>query len=182
MSSTTTKVVAIFIAAIILLALIIWGVVAMRAANRNGEANGMASSTVVMTGSDATSTTVTTGTHTAPATTAVTPTQTTTTGGATSGSVSVDSQAVGKIVTVNTSGISQPMWIVVYDTANGKAGNTLGAAMVFNGQTTVTVPLLRSTTAGKTYMVGLSTTNNGSHTYTRATTHAVGTMSSFTAQ
>ncbi|MDB5224653.1 MAG: hypothetical protein JWO43_275 [Candidatus Adlerbacteria bacterium] len=178
MSTTTTKVVAIFIGLVILLALIIWAVVAMRAAN-NGSTSATGSSTVVMTGGETSTTTTASGTGTAGG---VTLPATGTEPSATSGDLVVGNQPAGNSVKVSGLTVSTPTWVVVYDENNGKPGNVIGAAMVFSGQSSVSVSLLRKTVSGHTYMVGLSSTNNGSHTYSKSTTKPLNVWSSFTAQ
>ena len=47
-----------------------------------------------------------------------------------------------------------PTWVVVFENLGGKPGNALGAKMVFPGDTSGTVDLLRGTTAGQSYFVG----------------------------
>ncbi len=99
-----------------------------------------------------------------------------------SGSLIVSSQPAGLGVEVKGISVSVPTWIVVYDDNNGKPSNTLGAALVLSGEQNVIVPLLRTTVSGSIYLVGESSTNAGSHTYSRTTTQPLNIWTTFTAQ
>jgi hypothetical protein len=65
-----------------------------------------------------------------------------------------DPQAAGKKVTITKAVVSKPTWIVVYDDVDGKPGRALGATLFTSQKQSGTVTLLRSTTAGKDYLVG----------------------------
>lgn len=81
------------------------------------------------------------------------------------------SQKAGMNVAVSKVVVNKPTWVVVYDNVNGKPGNTMGAHLFFTtGSGTVT--LLRATTAGTTYFVGVRA-DNGDRKYARATDKAI---------
>ncbi len=62
-------------------------------------------------------------------------------------------QTAGKSVAIDKAIVSAPTWIVVYENKNGVAGNALGAALFFPSRQTGSVELLRSTEAGKSYLI-----------------------------
>ncbi|HVY72980.1 MAG TPA: hypothetical protein VG984_02955 [Candidatus Paceibacterota bacterium] len=103
------------------------------------------------------------------ASTVVTSTNTTATTsiGATSsnGALSVTSpQAAGIHVDIATASVSEPTWVVVYESRNGAISNILGAALFFKGQTSGSVELLRGTMTGQTYFVG-EARDDGDHKF-----------------
>ncbi len=65
-------------------------------------------------------------------------------------------QGAGSQVVVDSATVSAPTWLVVYETANGQPVRILGASMIFpeNNGKGATVPLLRATQPGETYVVG----------------------------
>lgn len=149
------RIIAIIVAVIIIFAVGAWGIVALR--NRGNTtadtdtSGSMASSTDMdMTG----------GTQTA-AEMAPTPSSTSASEAMpavssvnnASSVFSVASQPAGVSVAVTNMHLSQPTWIIVYESRNGKPGNVLGAGLFYNTDTSGTVPLLRGTTAGQTYFV-----------------------------
>lgn len=95
--------------------------------------------------------------------------------------LSVPPQQAGETVSVEGLSVTEPTWVVVYDSLDGKAGNTLGAELVFPGQSTADVSLMRATESGKSYVVGESTATGGSHTYSRDLPQLAG-WATFTAE
>ena len=75
------------------------------------------------------------------------------------GSVEVASQTAGFSVEITNITANQPVWLVVYESRNGRPGNVLGAALFYSQQNSGKVELLRSTRAGETYFVGTSIDN-----------------------
>jgi hypothetical protein len=148
------RIVAIIIAVIIIFAIGAWGIVALR--NRGNsvadtDSTGSTASTTQMTGTQTASQTptqTTPATETSPAVSTV----------SNSSSVfSVASQPAGTSVAITNMHLTQPTWIVVYESRNGKPGNVLGAGLFFNTDTSGTVPLMRGTVAGQTYFVTAAT-------------------------
>lgn len=90
-----------------------------------------------------------------------TPSETeTTTEEVSGGDVTVESQAAGKVVTIAEVAADGDTWIAVRDDVNGKPGNILGAKRVSTGtHTAVSIPLLRATESGKSYIIVLFTDN-----------------------
>jgi hypothetical protein len=88
------------------------------------------------------------------------------------------SQKSGTTVVVAGLTVEKPTWVVVYEDRAGKPGNVLGAKL-FTGGGSGTVTLLRGTTAGRTYYVGLAT-DNGDRKYSKtkdaATMNADGSL------
>lgn len=76
-------------------------------------------------------------------------------------------QKAGESVDIANASITKPTWIVVYDDSAGKPGNALGAKLFFTSGPGI-VTLLRSTVAGKTYLVG-KYVDNGDHKYSKST-------------
>lgn len=122
------------------------------------------------------SSTATTMTDNATAATATSATSSTTVGamnlsGSTmglSGLTIPSPQNAGTSVTISEVSVSEPTWVVVYEDTKGVPGNALGAELFFpasqGGATSGSVPLLRATTSGQTYLVGESV-DNGDHTF-----------------
>lgn len=73
-------------------------------------------------------------------------------------------QKAGTTVAIDNAVVSEPTWVVVYESRNGKPGNVLGAALFFPGHPQGTVELLRGTTAGQTYFV-TKVVDNGDHKF-----------------
>jgi hypothetical protein len=77
-------------------------------------------------------------------------------------------QIAGIIVTVSHIDVSNPTWVVVYEDNNGVPGNALGAALFSptsaDAAMSGSVPLLRATVSGQTYLVGESV-DNGDHVF-----------------
>lgn len=70
--------------------------------------------------------------------------------------IEVSDQSAGKSVSVKKSKLSSLGWIAVHENINGELGNVLGARAYSTGEHfDVVVPLLRGTTAGQTYHVGI---------------------------
>lgn len=144
-----------FAGGIVLCALIIWGVTALRSDDTKSP-------------TDTTDTPSQVGTDTSePDTTEV---------------ITVEDQAAGKNVAVSGLALTEPTWIVVYDEKDGAPAGILGAVLVFPPQTSTLVPLVRATVSGNKYLVGQSMTNAGSHIFSRETTKPLEIWGSFTAQ
>lgn len=62
-------------------------------------------------------------------------------------------QKAGTQVAVSGVTVSTPVWVVVYESREGKPGNVLGASLFFPGTPSGTVELLRGTIAGQSYFV-----------------------------
>ena len=59
-------------------------------------------------------------------------------------------------VVINSATVSAPTWLVVYESSNGQPTRILGASIFFpenNGKGS-SIPLLRATQSGQTYIVG----------------------------
>lgn len=68
-------------------------------------------------------------------------------------------QKAGYSVAVSSVVVSQPTWVVVYESHDGKPGNVLGAGLFSAAQSSGTVELLRATALGQTYFVTKQTDN-----------------------
>lgn len=69
-----------------------------------------------------------------------------------SGSVSVNNQKAGTVVTLESVTLDTDGWVAIRDDQNGLMGNILGAQLLAKGtHNNVKINLLRATTAGKTY-------------------------------
>lgn len=74
----------------------------------------------------------------------------------TSGAVSVQNQAAGSSVTIESITVPPPgVWVAVREVQGTELGNVLGAARALGPRTAFMVPLLRATTPGNTYAVEL---------------------------
>jgi hypothetical protein len=149
-NSSTGKSVGLVVMGVIAGVLIAWAFSTMRGGSDEGTATGTATSTVSGAAQSATAgnSTVVSGTGIV--------------GTAASGSsanLSIGSQRAGKTVMVEKAVVSQPTWVVVYESANGEPGRALGAALFFVGSQTGSVQLLRGTVAGNTYLATLQTDN-----------------------
>ncbi|MFO0719060.1 MAG: hypothetical protein U0522_03470 [Candidatus Paceibacterota bacterium] len=70
--------------------------------------------------------------------------------------IEVADQPAGKSVSIQKAKLSSLGWIAVHENINGELGNVLGARAYATGEHVgVFVPLLRGTTAGQTYHVGI---------------------------
>ena len=107
-------------------------------------------------------------------TTQDTATDTTATVGTTSSAISAGDvfgltipspQDAGTAVQILSVSVSQPTWVVVYESRAGKPGNVLGAQLFFPENTNGSVNLLRATISGQTYFVGESF-DSGNHKFT----------------
>jgi hypothetical protein len=76
-------------------------------------------------------------------------------------------QKAGLEVAVSNVNVSEPTWVVVYESRQGKPGNVLGASLFFAGGTSGTIELLRGTVAGQSYFV-TERTDNGDHKFSLA--------------
>lgn len=63
-------------------------------------------------------------------------------------------QSAGTEVVVTKAIVSEPTWVVVYESRNGAPGNILGAALFFPERQAGSVQLLRGTVSGQTYFAG----------------------------
>jgi len=81
-------------------------------------------------------------------------------------------QKAGMTVEVSGVNVSEPTWVVVNESRNGKPGNVLGAALFFPGSSTGTVTLLRGTVAGESYFVS-ERKDNGDHRFSMSADVAV---------
>jgi hypothetical protein len=154
-ASSTGKSVGLVVGGIILGVLLAWAFSAMRGGSANDTTTGTATSTASTTAKAPTAPTapsVLSGSSQS----AVTDTGIV---GTTAANLIINSQAAGKTVTVSKAVVSQPTWVVVYETLNGQPSRALGAALFFPGAQTGSVQLLRATTAGKTYLATLQTDN-----------------------
>lgn len=150
-ANPTSRVIGIIVGVIIILALAAWGIAALR--NRSS-----------LTGAPAGTATSTRETAT-PSTTGAQPSSTGSVVNAASESYTVPSpQDAGVSVSVTDMKLSQPTWLIVYESRNGKPGNILGAGLFFAGDTSASVPLMRSTSAGQTYFV-TAAIDNGDHLF-----------------
>ncbi len=68
-------------------------------------------------------------------------------------------QKPGKSVAISSAIVSQPTWVVVYESQNGQPGRALGARLFFAGSPSGKVDLLRATVSGKSYLVTKQTDN-----------------------
>lgn len=73
-----------------------------------------------------------------------------------SGSISVLDQSAGGTVTVESVTVPPPgVWVAVREVIAGDLGNVLGAVRVSGPRSGITVPLLRETESGRSYVVQL---------------------------
>jgi hypothetical protein len=76
----------------------------------------------------------------------------------------VSPQKAGLSVAVSGVTVSEPTWVVVYESRSGKPGNVLGASLFFPGGSSGKVELLRATVAGQSYFV-TERKDNGDHRF-----------------
>lgn len=73
-----------------------------------------------------------------------------------SGSVSVSNQAPGNVVIVESVTVPPPgVWVAVREVSGGDLRNVLGAVRVNGPRRNISVPLLRATESGRSYVVQL---------------------------
>jgi hypothetical protein len=150
-TSNTGTYVGIFVAGLIIGALIGWGITSSGTNNTSTVAT---STAMTATSTSATGTTVDVN-------------------GSTIGSTNNTSvtlaptEPAGFAVMVTNMTVSQPTWLVVYEDHNGTAGNAIGAGLFFPGQNSGTVQLLRATLPGQSYLVGQAI-DNGDKTFSLA--------------
>ncbi len=82
--------------------------------------------------------------------------------------LTVDDQMAGTVVAVSNLDIKETNWVAVYDEREGQPGYIMGATRVRAGDTMANVELLRSTTKGEKYYVGILG-DDGSDTFNRQT-------------
>jgi hypothetical protein len=146
--SNTGTYVGIFVAGVIVGALIGWGFT-----SSNGT-SGMASSTT-----ETTNTSTTTSTGTSANTTGTSQTGVNLSGssvGSSGAIVLASNQTAGFGVAVTKITVSQPTWLVVYEDNAGTPGKAIGAGLFFPESTSGTIELLRATMPGQSYFVGQS--------------------------
>ena len=153
-ADSTGRVMSIVVGIIVVFALAAWGIVAL---NKHSASNGVSTaSTTSETTSDTTNPAGTT-TPTPASEIAQAPVKTAAVGSA---SFTVPpTQNAGSSVLVENMTISQPTWIIVYESTNGTPGNILGASLFFTGDTSGMVQLLRATTPGQRYFVSAAIDN-----------------------
>ena len=174
-TDSTGRVIGIIVGIIVVFALAAWGIVALNKRSASNDVSTATSTSETTTNNtsadntptDTSATPVTTAPTPTPAheTTPVTPTQT-----AAAGSASLDVKAMqdaGDQVAFTNLNISQPTWVMVYESTDGQPGRILGAQLFFKGDTSGTVHLLRPTIAGQTYYVGAAV-DNGDKTFAKA--------------
>lgn len=150
-SSGTGKLIALFVAGVVVGAIAIWGWTQM-----GDQAPATVTTNTNNTGTTGTTNTIPTGTT--GSTNTNTGTSATTAAGGTQ-AFSVASQPAGLAVAITSVSLTQPTWIVIYDSINGTRGNALGAALMFPETKVGNVALLRTTIAGKEYLIGRSVDN-----------------------
>ncbi len=161
-TDSTGRVIGIIVGIIVVFALAAWGIIAL---NKRSASNGVStatstSETIIDTSSK------TSISDTAPATTPVgAPATVAREGSATLSVASV--QDAGGIVAFSDLSVSQPTWIIVYESTDGQPGRILGAELYFKGNTSGVVHLLRPTVSGKTYYVSAAI-DNGDKTFAKA--------------
>ncbi len=70
--------------------------------------------------------------------------------------VSVETQQAGETVLVAAVNVAAPgVWVAVQEVAGNELGNVLGAARAREPVSNLSIPLLRKTEAGKTYVITL---------------------------
>ncbi len=173
-SDSTGRVMGIIVGIVVVFALAAWGIVALQKRSAANDLTAATSTNMVASSSTSSDTNdtvtpvatpVTPTSSPTPTPTPVTPTQTSPVGSAT---VSVPSpQDAGSSVSFTNLSISEPTWVIVYETTDGAPGRILGAGLFFKGDTSGTVSLLRATTAGSNYLVSTAV-DNGDKSFVKA--------------
>lgn len=148
------RVIGIIVGVVIILALVVWGITALR--HRNETVSSTASSTTETANVESQGETVVTAVEPKPVEetpTAATTPVITTSATTVNASFSAVAQPAGDSVAVTGLSLSQPTWVIVYESRGGKPGNILGAGLFFSGDAAASVPLMRATVAGQTYFV-----------------------------
>ena len=146
-SSNMGTYIGIFVAGLIIGALVGWGITS----GKSGSTATVATSTSMATSSGNSAAAANSGSGTIDLS------------GATAGPNSVTlaaQQQAGFAVAVSKVIVTQPTWLVVYEDHNGVPGNAIGAGLFFSasigGNTSGTIQLLRATLPGQSYFVGQS--------------------------
>ena len=63
-------------------------------------------------------------------------------------------QEAGLAVMITSAVVSLPTWVVVYESRGGQPGNALGASLFESGRSSGSINLLRGMLSGQTYFVG----------------------------
>ncbi len=77
-------------------------------------------------------------------------------------------QKAGNSVAIAKAIVSEPTWVVVYESRDGKPGNILGASLFFPDRQAGSVELLRATVSGQSYFV-TKHRDNGDHRFSKST-------------
>jgi hypothetical protein len=163
-ADSSGRVVSIVVGIVIVFALVAWGIAALH--NHSGSSE-MSMATSTDTGTDTGSTTSQTpandGGMSTPVTSDTAPSSTISSTSMMKGTnatfAAPTPQDAGTAVSIDNLNISQPTWIIVYESTGGAPGNILGAGLFFPGDTSGTVQLLRATTSGQTYFVTAAVDN-----------------------
>ncbi len=147
------RVIGIIVGVVIILALVVWGITALRHRDETVSSNASSTAETANVQKEAGDTPAAQqpaeGTGETIATTpAVTASPT-----VANASFTTVAQPAGDSVAVTGLSLSQPTWVVVYESRGGKPGNILGAGLFFSGDTAAAVPLMRATVSGQTYFV-----------------------------
>lgn len=136
----TKKLAGVFIAGLVVGALLGWGFVASRSSTESKTETPLVSANPSNTDTAVANVQVDTTNATAAA----------------SGLVIPSPQSAGLQVAVSQVRVSAPTWVVIYEDNNGAPGNALGAALFGNSKQSGVVDLLRGTLPGQTYIAGES--------------------------
>jgi hypothetical protein len=151
------RVIGIILGVVIVLALVVWGITALRQRGETVSSTASSTAEVATEQTEEGSTETATTGQTQPVEETIAPAETTTTPAVTpsvsGASFSAPAQPAGTSVAVTGLSLTQPTWVVVYESRNSKPGNILGAGLFFAGDSAVSVPLMRTTVAGQTYYV-----------------------------
>lgn len=162
-ADSTGSIIGIVVGVIVVFALAAWGIVAL---NKR-------SAPAVATNDTPKETPAPAPTPAAPAATpaptpaAVAPTPTPTPVAAGSAAFTIATQDAGSAVAVTGVSLTEPTWIIVYESRDGSPGNILGAGLFFKGDTSGIVSLLRATTSGKSYFASAAV-DNGDKSFAKA--------------
>ena len=152
------RVIGIIVGIVVVFALAAWGIAAVHNHKTGSDTEAISTSTDETTTTMEASSTDDTG-MTASDSTMQTGTTASMTAG-TSATFSVASpQTAGTSISITNMSLSQPTWIVVYESNGGTPGNILGAGLFFSTDTSGTVQLLRTTVAGQSYLVTAAVDN-----------------------
>ncbi len=154
---TTTRTAGVFLAGMVVGALLMWGWSALTPSTTVPNNTNTTGSNTNITGGNTATNNSNSGAAVSSTSSAVSNT----------GEIDVATQAAGSQVMVTDATVSAPTWLVVYELANGVPVRALGATMFFpeyNGKGGI-ITLVRPTESNKTYFVGQSL-DTGDHTFT----------------